>query len=276
MTKTLPSLAFAAALFAGAPTAGAVPVTFWFAGTVDSTNNPGGTLPANIAPGTPFYGRIIYDAGNLTFSNVTTFSNSTVANYYFRITPGFAFLLQIGGHTVTNREIKNFQWAGNISIYDNYNNSDELSIDIGQNGLITDGQADTNSLCVFYLRDNSKTAFTSIALPDQPPSLAVFTNAQDFGWYQYDEAQNLRFQVNGTVTRITTNPLVALHIRRALGDNVQVAWPSVVAGGALEAVTSATATNWQAVAGPVVDLGMEHTISLPADADAKFFRLKFP
>jgi hypothetical protein len=276
MKMMLLRLILATTLLAAAHPLPATPVTFWFTGTVEATNNPGGSLPANITPGTPFYGRISYDIANLTFSNLTTFTNGTVANYYFRSTPGFAFLLQIGGHTVTNQEIKNFQWAGNITVHNNYNNSDQFSADIGSNGLVTDGQADTNSLCVFYVSDYSQAAFNSSALPAQPPVLALFNDVREFGWYQFNEAQNLRFHIRGLLTEITTNPLVALNLRRALGENVQVAWPSVVAGGALETATDITATNWQNVATPGVDIGMEHAVTVPADATAQFFRLKFP
>jgi hypothetical protein len=212
--KTFLSLAVAIAAIVIAPSITmAAPVTFWFAGTVNYTENPGNTLPANIEIGTPFSGRITYDIALVTQTNLSTFAASKVANYYFRPVNGFTFLLQVGGHTVTNREITNLHWSGNIGVYDNHNNSDELFVDIGQNGLVTDGLEDTNSLVNFHVRDNSKTTFVNAGLPTAPPTLAAFPDARVLTWTQYDASDNTRFSFSGDITQISTNELVALNFR---------------------------------------------------------------
>lgn len=253
--------------------ASAAPVTFWFAGTVTSTNNPDNALPANVDIGTPFYGRITYDVANLTFSNVTTFTNGTVANYYFRPTAGFSFLFQAGGHTVTNKEIKDIQWAGNVSVYDNFNDADELTFDIGQNGLVIDGMGDTNWVVSFFLRDNSKTALTNAGLPSQPPSLAAFPDIQTLNWYHYNPLNQSSFVFGGEITQISTNELVALNIRRSSSSTVLVSWPRAISGGQLQSVTNVTSTNWQNVPALIFPSGMENTATLSVSGQ-QFYRLK--
>jgi hypothetical protein len=62
-------------------------------------------MPSNIGIGTPFSGRISYDPTLVSQSLPTTNILGTVGNYYFSTVEGFSFLMQIGGHVVTNAEI---------------------------------------------------------------------------------------------------------------------------------------------------------------------------
>ncbi len=273
MMKALFGLWIAIATMASVCTVHAAPVTFWFAGIVDGVSNPSNALPANIQNGTPFYCRVSYETTNLSL----TLSNQagTAINYYFRETTGFSFLMQIGGHTVTNStDNKISQWSGNVCIHNDFIGEDQYFLQIGNNGLVTDGAVNTNTYVNFELLDSSSTAFSSNALPNQPPNIALFPDRRRFNWYAANASNNFIFQVDGEITQVSTNELVALNVRQLSSNSVQVAWPRAVSGGVLQSVTNVNSTNWQAVGAAVVPVGMENTATVSTSGESQFYRLK--
>lgn len=253
----------------------AVPVTFWFSGSVNYVSNPSNALPAAIAIGTPFSGRITYDTVPIGYSEGFLNDSGSRSNIYFSTIGTASTLLQIGGHTLTNALVVPGGNTGSLHINDNFDNEDFFMFYTGQSGLIVDGHPLTNSLWSIYLKDASKTAYNSATFPTNVPSLAAFPSKQEFSWALTDDAQNTVFYIAGEITNLSTNKLVTLNLRRA-ANNLEIGWPVGVSGFALQSCTNLAAANWQNVTNPIVDVGMEHTVTLNPSANGMFFRLKAP
>ncbi len=254
-------------------TAAAAPVTFWFSGTVNSIYNPSNAMPADIKLGTPVAGRWMFDSATAGYVTGFTEPSGSVSNFYCQAVSGYATLLQIGGHIITNTSILP-GWAGYLNIYDNYNNSDELYLYAGSAGLMQDGTLLTNSSVQIALRDNSKSAFNSAQFPTNPPVLAAFANQRSLSWEVRNLSNTLLYRVEAELTAISTNELVLLNIRRGNANTASISWPSGVQGLQLQSTTNLSASAWQDVATPVVDMGMEHTVTTSSASGNKFFRLK--
>lgn len=66
---------------------------------------------------------------------------------------------------------------------------------------------------------------------------------------------------------------VPLAVRRT-HDSVLCAWPATEFGHQLESNTTLGTTNWTASTTPIVTTNNENTVSVPAEAGARFFRLR--
>ena len=259
---------------APSPSGFAAPVTFWFGGIIERTNNPAGNMPSELKPGSPFWGKVTYDGDFIAYQ--TTSAGGAVGNYYFRKLEGFRAHVQIGAHTLTNALLSSSGWSGNISVYDNFDGADQMFIDIGQAGLMIDGQPHTNSVIELYLSDRTLSAHSSPALPSSPPVAASFPSRRELSWLERDPNGQTSFYVSGTITEVTTQPLVALNIRRTSPSEIQVGWPKAISGAQLQWSAEPAPNVWQNAAGPVVDVGEEHTITFPSATTAKYFRLVLP
>lgn len=268
----------AASLWTAAP-AEAAPVTFWFSGKLEYINNPSNALPKDVTVGAPFTGRITYDPGWLGSSNWNSYPSGTTMNTYYTNTAGFSVLVQIGANIITNAPNPDGYPCGYVGVYDQFNNCDSLTIETSSADLIVNGnptlQGNSFPLVSLYLRDDTKTAFSSASLPGVPPTTSQFQDDRIFAWEQLiDDGKGTRvFSVSGTITMITTNALVALNIRRQ-SSLIQLGWPLGVAGMSLQSSTNLSPGNWQDVPDPVTAIGMEQTVTLPANTASRFFRLK--
>jgi hypothetical protein len=178
MKKYLSILALAALTGALPQTCPATPVTFWFSGTVNSIYNPSNAVPADINIGTPFTGRITYDPAWMSFSNANSFPAGDTLDTYYTNTVGFSMLVQIGGHTITNAPNPDGYTCGYVGVYDQFNNSDSLTLETGNAAIIVDGSSTRvgNQIPVLnlYLQDAGKTVFSSASLPTSAPPQANF------------------------------------------------------------------------------------------------------
>lgn len=163
-----------------------------------------------------------------------------------------------------------------MSVYDNYDGSDELIIDIGQAGLMIDGQAHTNSVIELFLNDQSQSAQSSIALPVQPPTSVAFPDAHQLTWTEDDGHGQNFFGVSGTITQLSAQPLVLLNLRRLDPYHFRISWPLAATEGVLQWSAGLVPGDWHDVGETVVADGMEHAVILPPDTQAKFFRLVLP
>ena len=253
--------------------ASAAPVTFWFSGVVDSTTDAGTNLPAGIAPGTVFTGRITYDATLGDYQSGFVNGSLSNSNIYFANFLSTTAVLYIGGHTVTNQLLEAWRGAGSLHIRDNYDNEDNFIYYAGMSGLAIDGKSYTNSSWNIYLKDSSKTVNASAAFPTTPPSLAAFPDRRAFSWSWQNDAQQYLFNVYGRITAIGTNAMYALSFRRTGNTTAQIAWPIAATGFTLQS-SGNPATGWQDVATAVVNVGGERTVAITTTGAPKFYRLK--
>lgn len=268
------ALILATLLLILAQLAPAAPVTFWFTGIVEYTNDPSGTMPSGIAIGTPFAGKVTYDGDYIHYHSIS--GGGAVGDYYFKKLEGFSAHIQVGSHTLTNAILSDFGWSGNMSVYDNYQGSDELIINIGQAGLMVDGQPHTNSIFELFLSDRSQSAQNSIALPIQPPTSVAFPDGHQLTWTEDDGHGQSRFDVSGTITKVSAQPLVLLNLRRLDPDHFRISWPLAVTGGVLQWSDLVIPGDWHNVGKAVVADGMENAVILPSEVEGRLFRLVLP
>lgn len=285
MKSNLKTISFALVLAALpgrlTPAVHAAPVTFWFSGTVDYVSNPSNALPAGIAEGTPFSGRVTYDSALVYYTNWNSYAEGAILNTYFRQIAGFSMLVQIGGHTITNAmNADGYSNCGYLGVYDQYNNADELTLETAHADIIVDGQptqiSNTAPYLNLYLQDLTKTAFGSATWPTSPPTISQFPNLRVFSWLnRLDDVFNTTiYAVTGNISVLTTNELVALNLRPAASHAVQFGWPAAVSGYSLQFSTNLASATWQTVTNAVADLNMEHTVTVSAAGGTRFFRLK--
>lgn len=273
-------LVLAAAIVALAINAVAAPVSFWFSGTVDYCYNPSNAMPSGIAVGTPFSGRITYDAAWISYSNWNTYASGDTSTYYFTNTPGFSVLVQIGDHTITNTPNLDGYQCGYIGIYDQFDNSDSFSLDTEHSDIIVDGNSTRVGnhvpIISLYLRDDAKTAYNTVSLPTSAPALSQFPSQQVFGWMTRldDGIGTTFFSISGNITTIATNELVALNLRRSGVNTVQLGWPTAVSGYTLQSSTNLAPGSWQSVTNPIVNTAMEYTVTVSPVGPEQFYRLK--
>lgn len=270
---TLKSLSLATGLSVLPIITSAAPVTFWLSGKVNAIYNPSNAMPADIKLGTPVAGRWMFDSATASYVAGITEPSGSVSNFYCRPVSGYATLLQIGSHVITNTSILP-GWAGYVNIYDNYNNCDELYLHAGPAGLMQDGTLLTNSALRIALRDNTKTALNSAQFPTNPPVLTAYADQRILSWEVRNLSNSLLYRVEAELTAISTNELVLLNIRTGSANTAAVCWPSGVQGLQLQSTTNLAAPVWQDVATPVVDIGMEHTVTVSTTGAPKFYRLK--
>jgi hypothetical protein len=262
-----------------APASRAARVTFWFSGTVDTVNNDSNNLPAGITIGTPFTGRISYETAEVSSMLVNSFPTGDSGNYYFTNTAGFSFVVFMGGHTISNASNPSLSNCGYVGITDGFNNEDAFDADTSGGGTITvDGQpivaAPYASFLAFSLRDETRSAYNSAALPTTIPAFSQFESNRELLWSAYvDNGQGTSlFRVVGNVTSLSTNEQVALTHRRIALDQIILSWPIEFSGYTLQSAPSLTGP-WTTVPTPVVDIAQEHTVTLTSSA-TRFFRLE--
>ncbi|HYG24864.1 MAG TPA: hypothetical protein VEH04_19015 [Verrucomicrobiae bacterium] len=257
----------------------AAPVTFWFQGTVNNIRNPSNSLPAGVALGTPFSGRVTYDPARVGQSLFVSFPAGDVLDAYFTNTSDFSMLVQIGGHTITNASHFSHTTCGYVGVYNEFNNNDSLTIESGSSDIIVDGVSTRIGMVVptltLYFSDPSKTAYDAAALPITPPVLSQFANARTFSWMtRLDNGIGTEvFVVGGEIDVISTNALVYLNMRAAANNSIQLGWPAAISGFTLQSRTNLSVGTWQNVAGLPVFAGMEQTMTVPAAQGSRFFRL---
>lgn len=269
----LKSLTLAMLAWAFTLTATAAPVTFWFSARVTELYNPSNAMPADIQIGTPIAGRWMFDSATAGYVAGVVDQSGSVSNFYCPSVAGYAALVQIGPHVITNTATLP-GWSGYLNIYDNYNNADELYLYAGQAGLMQDGTLLTNSSVRIYLRDNSKAAFASAQFPTDPPVLAAFPDEHVLTWEVRTPSSALVYKVTAQLTAISTNELVLLNIRNASANTAQVSWPIGVSGMSLQSATNLAAPAWQNVVAPITDISMEHTVTVSTIGTPNFYRLK--
>lgn len=274
ISHRLKSLIFSALTGGFVSIASAAPVTFWFTGKIDYIYSESNTMPAGIVIGTPFSGRITYDVTPASYQAGFTNASGSRSNIYFTTLTTASTLLQVGAHTITNVIAIPDNQTGSLHINDNYDNEDYFTFYTGQSGLIVDGALMTNSLWSIYLKDGAKTAYSSATFPVNPPSLTAFPTRQEFRWGQYDDTQQNLFSIVGTIASISTNELVALNLHRTGPNTAQVTWPVGVSGFKLQSSTNLATGAWQDVPTPILDVGMEHTVSVATGGTPRFYRLK--
>ena len=252
----------------------AAPVTFWFYGRVEYANDFTGAMPSGIQVGTPFAGKVTYDQDYVYYNS--TGAAGAVGNYYFKKLEGFSSHIQIGTHTLTNSIVGSFGWSGNISVYNGFQDADSMFIDIGQAGFIMDGQPQTNTVFELYLRDNSQSAHSSIALPTQPPTDVAFPDNRSLTWTQDDGHGNYFFGISGHIIQLTAQPLVFLNFRAIDETRYRISWPLAVTGGLLQWSTEIAPEEWHDVAEAVVPDGMENAVIVPSTSKNRFYRLVIP
>jgi hypothetical protein len=260
-----------------AASAPAAPVTYWFSGYVSEISNPSNAMPFNVTIGAPFAAQLTYDPSLVGFSNLNSYPGGDIGFYYFTNTSGFSMKFQIAGHTITNtaRPGRN---CGLIGVYDQFNNEDSYWAETG-GSLTVDGSPYLSdpyfSVIAMYLDDDSKTAFSTVAIPTNAPVLSQFTSHRDLTWGAYIDDGNPTqlFAITGILTSITTNEQVLLNYRSPSVNTLQLGWPITVSGFTLQSSSDLTIDNWQTVTNPVVDISVEHTVTVSTTGPARFFRL---
>jgi hypothetical protein len=254
-------------------------VTYWFSGLVTSVQNPSNAMPFNVSVGTPFAARLSYDASLIGYSNVNSYPDGEVGFYYFTNTAGYSMVFQIAGHTITNISRPGV-FCGQVGIYDQYNNEDSYWSETGAGRTLTlDGSpylsAPYFSVISVYLDDDSKSTFTSVAIPTNAPVLSSFGSHRDLTWGAYidDGGPTRLFSVSGVFTDISLIEQVLLNYRVLAANAVQLHWPVTVSGFTLQSSTDLSVNNWQAVTNGVLDINGEHTVTVTPDHPARCFRL---
>ena len=74
-----------------------------------------------------------------------------------------------------------------------------------------------------------------------------------------------------SVAQMPGAPLLKIKL---VGTNVVISWPLGATGFTLEETTSLTGKVWNSTPQPVVNIGSEHTVTVPASGSLKCFRLK--
>jgi len=252
----------------------AAPVTFWCSGTINYVNNPSNTAPSGVVVGTPFSVRFTYDIELGSYMSGYVDLSGSRSNAYFSTLSGNSVLVQMGGHTVTNLAFLPGYNTGSLHINDNYDNEDYFQIYSGHAGLAVDGNVMTNTQVDLYLKDASKTAYNSSTFPTQGPEFAPFNTWRRLSWNRQDDHGNFLFSIIGEVSQISTNELVSLNMRQLDSSTAQLAWPVGVSGFTLQSTTNLAGGNWQNVAAPVVEVGMEQTVTVSTTGAPQFYRLK--
>jgi len=255
----------------------AASVSYSFSGYVTGIANPSNAMPFSVTVGAPFAAQLTYDPSRVGSSNVNSYAGGDVGFYYFTNTSGFAMTFQIAGHTITNfaRTGRN---CGTIGRYDQFNNEDSYWLETG-GSLTVDGSPFLSdpffSVISMYLDDDSKTAFDTVDIPTNAPVLSSFTSHRDITWGAYiDDGQPTQlFAVSGILTSITTNEQVLLNYRLPSVNMLQLGWPVTVSGFTLQSATDLTLGDWQSVMNPVVDINVEHTVTVSSGSPMRFFRL---
>lgn len=190
------AIACAAALTAISGTASAAPITFQFGGTV--TASP----VAGINVGDAISGQFTFDSGtSATFPvspNAATYAN-TISSYS----------VQIGGFSAS-------ALTGNIIVINNLGGSFDGYV-VGA-GLLTSTPVPglTASQSFFEAHDASGAALSSTVLPLTPPDLSDFIT-RTYYVLRFLDANNVRYQVDGTLTSLVEVPAPAALTLALLG-----------------------------------------------------------
>ena len=277
MNKNLRLLSVVFLLTTLAATATAAPVTYWFSGFVTAVNNASNAMPFSVNVGAPFTARLSYDPSLVASSNLNSYPEGDTGFYYFTNVDGISILFQIAGHTITNI-VHPWRYAGLVGIYDRYNNEDSYWAQI-TGRLALDGTPYLDdpqfSVISIYLDDDSQTAFDSVALPTKAPALDKLKSHRDMVWGAYidDGGPTPIFGVSGELTSITTTEQVQLNYRPLATGKAQLGWPVDLSGFTLQTSTNLSSTNWQTVTNSVVDISVEHTVTVSNTVPARFYRL---
>lgn len=254
-------------------------VTFWFSGRIEDIANPSNAVPSGIAVGTPFVGRVSWDTAKFHYSSSNHYSPGSVANYYYKDPAAMSFLVQVGGHTITNAASVSGGYSGSYHVYDDFQVSDELSVSSARANLIVDGEVDAvapvQSTLSLDLRAADFSTFTNAAPPTAPLHTEQFQRRRYFSWMKsMDDGKNTRlFSVGGRIDAFSTNALVLLNLSRLGDGSKRLSWPVGVEGFALQSSPNVANGPWTPVAQPATISGMERAVVVPPDNGPRFYRL---
>ncbi len=269
----IPALAVLAA--AGLARGNAAPVTYWFSGVVDSFRNASNAAPAGVGVGTPFVGRVSYDPSAVRYAETNNAGGGVNAQYHYESTTGLSFAVYIAGQWISNTVY--FGNSGQIGIENNVYGRDyyyaETASVLQLNGTNMVAAPNQSGMAL-GLFDENMTALPSAALPLAAPVLNQFSEGHLTISARNSNGTVDLCSISGPISAIRTNEIVLLNLRRISSSTAQVAWPLYANGYTLQSATSLTGPNWQNVATPVVNLGPEHTVSVPTTGAPKFYRLR--
>jgi hypothetical protein len=259
----------------------AAQVDFWFSGVIESVNITSNGLPASIVEDQPFTGYLYYDTSMIGSSNLNYYPQpvGNRANYYFKSTTAFKFVVQVGGHTFANSNNPSGYNIGYVGIDDQSYGHDAFDVDTESSTILLDGAEFLHypefAVLSLYLVDNTTNAYSSILIPTNPPSLAQFPGfGEIYIGGNYDDGHTTLFTASGIITNITAVPQVMLNVRQLSPTTVQVAWPLLASGFTLQSKTDLSPGQWQDVADPVVETSTDHTVTVTSTSGRQYFRLK--
>lgn len=270
---SIPALAVLAA--AGLARSHAAPVTYWFSGVVNGFVNASNAAPAGVAVGAPFVGRVSYDPSAVSYAETNNAGGGVNAQYHYGSTTGLSFAVYIAGQWISNTV--NLGNSGQIGIENDVHGRDFYYADSSSTLLLNGTNmvaAPNQSSMTLALFDENKTALPSVALPLAAPVLNQFSYRVFTLSARNSNGTKDLCSISGPISVIRTNEIVLLSLRRTSSSAGQVAWPLWANGYTLQSATSLTAPNWQTVATPVVNLGQEHTVSVPTTGAPRFYRLR--
>lgn len=271
------ALSLTLASFAAAATA--AQVSFWFSGVIKNLNVASNVVPSGIAEGTPFTGCVAYDSSGWSSTNLVSFPTGQIGDYYFHDMTKMQLVVQMGWHTFINSNSPSGYNCGQVEVVNQFNNNDAFYAETASASLVMDGATwlafpDSANWAV-YLKDLSKVAYSSVAIPTNAPTLAQFPDSPELGLYAYgNDGQDFYFSVNGPITNITSTEQVMLNIRRTTPTHITLAWPAVANGFKLQSRGNLSTGNWQDVIASVIDDTSDHTATVATGGTNTYFRLK--
>jgi hypothetical protein len=200
-----------------------------------------------------------------------------LGDYYFRDNGGFWIQINLAGHSVATLTTTAADESSSIAVhaYPGIDSTFAASASrptIRLDGAVLPGAYVSSGLGLdFY--DNSGTGTTNDALLTSPPILDSFPSTHRFELNSIDAQHSWVFDIIGTITNIVPvyEPPLAIHRN---GTNAVLGWPLAGAGFTLQSCTNLASANWQAVPEAAVDVGTEHTVTIPSNKVQSFYRLK--
>lgn len=256
--------------------AGAAPVTYWFNGVVDTFRNPSNMAPTGVGIGTPFVGRISYDPAGVWYAETNQSSGGVYSQYHFKSLAAFSFTVYMGGHSISNTIYSGS--PGQIGLENDVSGRDYYYVDTSS-ALTLDGTnmvAQPNQVSMTLgLVDANTTALTSTALPTSAPVLSQFLGEPILILGARNGPGTLDlFRIGGSISEISTNPIVSLNIHRVNASTAQVTWPLYAEGYTLQSASSLNLTKWQDVSTPAVKLGGDYAVTVSTTGAPKYYRLR--
>ena len=258
----------------------AAPVTFWYGGYITSIDDPSNAAPFAVKEGMPFTGKITFDGSLAESSSTNGVPGGLYSQHYFNSTAGYSMLFQIGGHVVMNAANQG-SLTGDIIVGDQYNDRDVLWFETNPGGdILLDGAPFVTyprfSGLNLNLEDDTTTALTSPALPTSAPDLAKFQSYRQISWGVYIDDGNPTqvFSVSGEITVISANEVVFLSQVKTAASTLRLSWPRSHSGFALQSTTNLPSGPWDSVTNAIIDVGLEHTVTISTTGPQRFYRLR--